>query len=407
MDSLKSDQSKLKICRQQILLLLAVVAIIASAFHFYPFESKPLWKLANPANSAIILGAGLIALSFVLDKDRRNLGLLLPPLSIWAYLLFHILSCAYADTLSRPAVYTLKVSLVMIGGYMLFVNAFQGPKRNFFVWSVIAACFICVASALYTQYVQKLPQCGFFASPYKYGTYAGITASFAIVYLSSVRSSRRYATALFLLFAMALTFRNIGGIVGLVFGLLAGLIASKEKTQRIVIGAGIFLFIVTAISLNHGLIEDFKLIENDNENLRQRYIEWQAELNMLEKYGATGSGAGSINDYRSNYYYRLPKLNTLRPFDQNGWLTVPAEIGIMGLLCFVWIVYEHGQYLFWAGSHLSPELLRINTALSAAFVAGCACNLFSSVHYNGVLIAFVMVLAMSRSLYNLSGKDSL
>ena len=194
--------------------------------------------------------------------------------------------------------------------------------------------------------------------------------------------------------------------MGVLSGLVTGLIICKERPQRIVLCAAILSFMVTALFLNAGLIQDFKKVENDGKNLRQRYIEWQAELNMLEKYGVTGSGAGSINDYRSNYYYRLPKLNTLQPFDQNGWLTVPAEIGIMGLICFVWILYEHGKYLFGARSHSSSSILRINTSLSAAFVACCVCNLFSSVHYNGVLISFVLVLALSKSVYHLTGKDS-
>ena len=407
MEILKPDSGKLQRSIPHILLPLAVVAIIASAFHFWPFESNSLWKLANPANTAIIISTGLIALSYICSKDRPALDEVLPPLSIWAYLLFNLLSCAYADTLSRPAIYTAKVSLVMIGGYILFAQTMQSPKRKYVVWSVIAACVICVSSALYTQFITKAPRCGFFESNYKYGTYIGIIASFTVVYLVCQISRRNYVIALSILVGLALTFKNIGGPIGFVSGLFTALMVSNQKSQRIALCAAILLFIVTTVFFNPKLIKDFKLIENDSDNLRQRYIEWQSELNMLEKFGVTGSGAGSINDYRSNYYYRLPKLNTLQPFDQNGYLTVTAEIGIIGLLCFVWILLEHGSYLFKSRSHLSPELLRINTSLSAAFVAACACNLFSSVHYNGVLIAFVLVLALSRSLYNLAGKDCL
>ena len=146
-------------------------------------------------------------------------------------------------------------------------------------------------------------------------------------------------------------------------------------------------------------------MENDGKNLRQRYIEWQAEMNMLEAYGVTGSGAGSINDYRSNYYHRLPKLNTLQPYDQNGWLTISAETGIMGLFCLIWIVYEHGRYMFHSRYVLPFEMQRMSSALLAALAASCVSNIFSSVYYNGVLIAFVAVLALSKSVFHSTGKD--
>jgi len=105
-----------------------------------------------------------------------------------------------------------------------------------------------------------------------------------------------------------------------------------------------------------------------------------------------GSGAGSVNDYRSNFYYRLPKLNTLAEFDQNGWLAAAAETGVMGLLCFCWIIGEYGKR--------AAALLRRNeaAALGVSGIAGivgvCVANVFSSVNYNGVLIVFVLVLAL-------------
>ena len=146
---------------------------------------------------------------------------------------------------------------------------------------------------------------------------------------------------------------------------------------------------------------DFALKENDEINLRQRYIEWQAEINLLEKRGITGTGAGCVNDYRSNFYYRLPKLNTLKVFDQNGFLAIGAETGLLGLAAFIWILIHYGRMSLRDFLHLqageNPQACAMTTANTAAFVSALTANLFSSVHYNGILIVFVLLLSLISS----------
>ena len=386
------------------LLWLTVLAIIASAFHFWPFTSSPLWKVANIANLSIIAGAVIVIVyNAFWNLNKTGLQRISIPLSIWAYLLFHVLSSAYADTLSRPVIYTYKIFLVMAGGYLLFIQAMNRSNIHWVCWSIIVACGISLFSALYTQYGLQNDCCGFFENTYKYGTYMSIVGSFGIVYLLAGRGFWHSVFAFILLLGLACTFQNIGGMIGTLSGLAAGLIGWKGLSRKVLYLA-ILAFILAGLFLNPAILRDSKILENDGQNLRQRYIEWQAELNMLQRYGITGSGAGSINDYRSEYYDRMPKLNTLQPFDQNGWVTIPAEIGLMGLFCFIWILYEHGRYVFRNQPEMSPEISRVRVALKAAFVACCVGNLFSSVHYNGVLIGFVLILGLSKSIDQLNRK---
>jgi hypothetical protein len=300
-------------------------------------------------------------------------------------------------------IYTFKIFLVMAGGYLLFTRAINRSNIHWVCWSIIAACVISLFSALYTQYGLQNGCCGFFENTYKYGTYMSIVASFGVVYLLAGRGFWYSVFAFILLLGLACTFQNIGEMVGTLSGLIAGLIGWRGSGRKFLYLA-ILTFILAGLFLNPAIVRDSKIIENDGRNLRQRYIEWQAELNMLQRYGITGSGAGSINDYRSEYYGRMPKLNTLQPFDQNGWLTIPAELGLMGLLCFIWILCEHGRYVFRNRLEISPEISRVRVALKAAFVACCVGNLLSSVHYNGVLIGFVLVLGLSKSIDQLNRK---
>ncbi len=112
----------------------------------------------------------------------------------------------------------------------------------------------------------------------------------------------------------------------------------------------------------------------------------------------TGTGAGCVNDYRSVFYYRMPKLNTIKSFDQNGYLAIAAETGIAGLVCFCWVLAHYGKQGFCSlKKRLNRQgsmAWRIALANMAGFSAACTANLFSSVHYNGVLIVFVLVLVL-------------
>jgi O-antigen ligase len=158
------------------------------------------------------------------------------------------------------------------------------------------------------------------------------------------------------------------------------------------------------------LKDDIRLAEQDGLNLRQRYIEWQAETNLLRQRTVTGTGAGCVNTYRSSFYYRLPKLNTIKAFEQNGYLATAAETGILGLVCFCWIVLHYGKRALSqiAATRRKSDLVRHRFAVAnlAGLAAALVANLFSSVHYNGILIVFVLVLALIAKTQQLCGEPS-
>jgi O-antigen ligase len=147
------------------------------------------------------------------------------------------------------------------------------------------------------------------------------------------------------------------------------------------------------------LRRDAAICEADGINVRQRYIQWQAFINLLEGRSIAGTGAGCVNEHRSAFYYRLPKLNTLAPFDENGYLATAAEGGILALACLGWVIVNHFS-MAWgrivrARRCNDPEESRLSIAASAAVVGACAANVFSSVQYNGILVIFVAVLALT------------
>jgi O-antigen ligase len=136
------------------------------------------------------------------------------------------------------------------------------------------------------------------------------------------------------------------------------------------------------------VISDVQWREEIGRDVRQRYLEWQALINLLKDRSAVGTGVGCLNDRRSEYYLRLPKNNTIAPFDQNGYLAAAAEMGVPGLIAWCWVL---GEYLKKGWRRRNDMVIRAAwSGVAAATVAQVA----SSLTYNGILVVFVVLLAL-------------
>ncbi|MCX5637289.1 MAG: hypothetical protein NTX52_06305, partial [Planctomycetota bacterium] len=81
--------------------LLAGVAIVSSAFHFWPFENSSAWQILCPANMAVLIWSVVLAGYILLKRGRWTGASLLPHMSVFAYLCINALSAAFAPDLSR------------------------------------------------------------------------------------------------------------------------------------------------------------------------------------------------------------------------------------------------------------------------------------------------------------------
>jgi len=385
---------------------LSTVAVVASAFHFWPFEENRLWWMFCPSNTAVLAGMVLLAAMYLIKAKRKVVISLLPHVSILAYLAVNILSAGFAGGFGRTVSFTAKLVLMLLGGYMLFSSAISSRRAlQGFYGLAAAAVTICVVSALILRSAARTGGGGFFGSEYKYGTYVGTLTALCGAGLFADRRPLVVFFAVCLLIGVMTSAASLGCIAAVIATVIIWLVYLPVLSTRLaIIGAvlcGLGVGLLTSVGSEEvGLKNEIRLAEKDGTNLKQRYIEWQAEVNLLEKRTMTGSGAGCINDHRSSFYYRLPKLNTLAAFDQNGWLATAAESGVLGLVCFCWIVLEYGksslrQLADSAGPDVPPKELAVGNL--AALTAGCVANVFSSVQYNGVLIAFVLVLVLISS----------
>ena len=383
---------------------LSAAAVLASAFHFWPFEDSKAWHMLNIPNLCCGIAIAFAAILSMAKKGRTMVLSYMPHISILAYLVINILSVGFADTFSRPLNYTLKIALVFIGGLFLFQKALSKPKALTLFYILIAiAVSISILACIYIRLACDPKQFGFHGNVFKYGTYIGILVPIACVYLVS-GSKRQVLCAISIAMAGMFSAGSAGAVLSIFAGLFTGFLLSQKPAARTCIFICLMLSAVLFLSdkvFDGAIYQDLALRENDGINLRQRYIEWQAEINLLEKRSITGTGAGCVNDYRSNFYYRLPKLNTLKSFDQNGFLAVAAETGLLGLTCFIWIMVHYGRMSMKDCLSLkadkNPKAAAMATANIAGFVSAVIANLFSSVHYNGNLIVFMLLLSLIAS----------
>lgn len=393
-------------------LVLASVTIIASAFHFWPFQQSRMWQMLNFTNLACILSVIAAACFAMTGKVRHCFRHALPHISVFAYLVINLLSIAFANEFSRSAGFTVKLVLVLVGGFTMFSLAAANERVLKTLYRlVVVAASISVAYCLFARFVQNTGYFGFHVNPHKYGTYIGILASLSGAYLLSSHGKMQMIFGLALIVAACVSAGTVGTVIAIICGLLTMLAFVKNRMARMSVIVTLILSIIALVALpncSKALLADMRLTEEDGKNLKQRYIEWQAEINLLQERGVTGTGAGCVNDYRSFFYYRLPKLNTLNSFDQNGWLATAAETGIIGLAAFCCIIGYYGRMairLLVKLRHSREQTgYRLAVCNLVGLIAACIANLFSSVNYNGIMIVFVLVLAFISATDRIYGK---
>jgi len=396
---------------QSLALASAAIAIICSALAFWPFHHSKLWQMLCPTNLIALVWTLILAAGLVRKSTRKEILHFLPDLSVLAYLTIIILSTAFAADVTRAGSFVVKLILMLLGGHALLTCATYNRTTFQIVLRLITAtAILCVSCCILKRFVFADGRFGFYNSPYKYGTYAATIASLSAAYLfTSPRLAAKLFAAL-LISATLLSAGSLGTVAAVVTAMLAAIAVLNRWPARLCIAGSLITATTVAVllSTNPNILQlhrDIVLADKDAVNLKQRYIEWQAEINLLERRAIAGTGAGCINDYRSTFYHRLPKLNTLKPFDQNGLLATCAETGILGLVSFCWIVLHYGKLAFLSvkesAKNPTHPAHRFAVAGFVGFVAVCTANLFSSLHYNGVLIVFVLVIVVISKTHQL------
>jgi len=382
---------------------LAMAIVLSLAMHFWPLEENRCWEMFAPQNALLYLAILCMVLATLSLRVRVGIGAFLPHVGILSFVAVSMLSSASSLHLLRSLTFTAKLAVWLIGGSMLFGLALRRESLpRWFLLAGAAAVAIAIGYSLIARQWLGLETYGFFANKHKYGTYVAMMASLFGGALVAGQHKTGKAMGMGLIVLAALSCGTAGCLLGLAAGVVAIIVAANSWQTRIAAlgaagAAAGMLILLSFVAPSRTVWNDFGLRDRDGVTVRQRYIEWQAMINLVGERPISGAGAGCVNDLRSMYYLGLPKLNTLEPYELNGWLQVAAETGIAGLVCFCWAIL-HAVQVSWRAirsDRTQPESIRpLAVGALAALAAGCVANLYSSWLYNGILATMVLTLCL-------------
>jgi O-antigen ligase len=182
------------------------------------------------------------------------------------------------------------------------------------------------------------------------------------------------------------------GLAGMFAGMLVAGTCQRDARRWLaitVIAGAATLAIAWPTSAVVALRHDVRLAEADGIDVRQRYLEWQALVNLLAERPIVATGIGCLNDHRSEYYLRLPKRNTIAAFDQNGWLATAAETGLLGLAGLCWLFATHVTACWQRRREV------VGCAVLAGLTGAAVASIGCSVQYAGLWPGFVLLLALA------------
>ena len=371
--------------------LLAVMLVLAIGLHGWPMTGVPAMRFFWPANVVVLAWVAWILLGLYRSETRDALRGLLPPACVWAYLVVSLLSVAAAENPARAGTTAVKMALCLVGTYTLVAAACRTQGRAAWLLWALAAVVSGVIAHAATQMFRGQAPTALFESPLKLGSFLAMTVPFAASYLAACGHPLIRFWALLRVVGSLLVCGSAWAWLGIVVGVIVGTVTTA-RLRRWLAGT----LVVAAVAIN-GLvisggravvISDVQWREEIGRDVRQRYLEWQALINLLKDRSAVGTGVGCLNDRRSEYYLRLPKNNTIAPFDQNGYLAAAAEMGVPGLIAWCWVL---GEYLKKGWRRRNDMVIRAAwSGVAAATVAQVA----SSLTYNGILVVFVVLLAL-------------
>lgn len=286
----------------------------------------------------------------------------------------------------------MKVVLAFTGTYTLLAIGLRTQrdiKRLLLLLSLVVSGLVVLALG---QKLSGHPATGLHGTELKLGTYLAMLIPLTWAYLVGQRATWMKLWAAMLVCCALLACDSAWAFAAIILGVcLVGFFRADTRKWFLVVavlsGLGCGLF--TKCGYFYSLQTDAHLKEANGVDLRQRYIEWQAQINLLKDRAVTGSGIGCLNDYRSEYYGLLPKHNTIQAFDQNGWLAAASETGILGLACFSLIFLK---YLTQCYRH---RHVLVVAAVLAGLTGAAVGNVASAIHYNGILTVFVGLLAIA------------
>jgi O-antigen ligase len=202
-----------------------------------------------------------------------------------------------------------------------------------------------------------------------------------------------------------LTFSRGAGL-GLYLSILFLSIARKNKTILVIL---IVILLVFPFIMPKNIKVWVKEINYDPLVFMFNYDRismYRNSLNMISHHPLVGVG---VNTFTRNYLkYKLPEPENAKTSDaiyaHNNFLHMAGEIGLLGLGCFLWILFNLFKTGIWLYQNLKEEYLKIVAiSLIACFIAFLINGLTeTSLYYSRVAMIFWYLIGLSLALIKFS-----
>lgn len=139
--------------------------------------------------------------------------------------------------------------------------------------------------------------------------------------------------------------------------------------------------------------EAYKDLDNKRQ-IKNRYIEMQASLNLLSENTLLGVGLGNFQNQIGTFYKDLPKVNTAEINQNSGYLIVASTMGILGLSALLWLFFlawKHARRRF--KSHTQDK--HIFLGLAGSILACMIESLFSYLFVASLLTPFIFIVYLT------------
>jgi len=232
--------------------------------------------------------------------------------------------------------------------------------------------------------------------------YATVVASVAAMVLGLFVGSRRIrvraalAVACVLLIAALLLTKSRGAWLG--FGLASLYIVISYRSFRLTLAAAaVVLLLLSVESLRHVMLARFRETTASDPSLLGRVLLWHYALKVAKANWLLGVGMENFSMVRNSYGYPIPMAIARQYNAHNLYLEFAADLGIVGLGSFLWLLVGTVKRLHrWAQASVS-ENRGVALGLAAGIIAYATHGLLDAViwqHGAYMLLAVMLGLAM-------------
>ncbi len=317
-----------------------------------------------------------------------------------------IISFAIADSIMIAIIYMIFISVVFL--FIILVKNILSLKAILFfaAISALGTAFI----GLY-QYLTGNIEVGWidsemfegmvriystFENPNVYGEYLLFMIPLSLVLFFSTKRIMYKAlwmgAGLLMVAAMMLTMSR-GCWIGLAAGVFIYFAIADRRFLWLFLGAAVLMPFVLPESIMTRLLSIGNL--EDSSSLYRLYI-WLGTFSMLKDYWLTGVGLGTkaFSGIYSAYAYN----GIIAPHPHNLYLNIMSELGITGLLGFVWVALTGLRNSISTAFSKSGFNRLIGAGMAAAFTGFVVQGIFDNVFYNyRIVLVFWIFIAFSYS----------